>query len=375
MTGPTQRDLKSHYPGLSSQITPMDREAPSKVRTLIDYASCGGCAGKIPVEAMAQVLDDLPRFGDPNLLVGAEHFSDAGVYRLRDDLAIVNTVDFFPPMVDDPYIYGQIAAANALSDVYATGAEPRTALNIVCFPDDGADSQWLTQILRGSAERVQNAGAVIVGGHSLRDNEIKFGLALTGVVDPRRMLTNAGAQPGDALVLTKPLGTGFAVSAYRARACPDETLDGAVASMIALNRPARDAALACTAHGATDVTGFGLAGHAAELGEASEVTIFLQIDRLPKIAGAETLAQQGHHSRATKTNRSFIEPRMSIECDADDASLSFLFDAQTSGGLLISVAHRSADDLVARCHDEGLSAARVIGEVAPRRKDAALVVQ
>ncbi len=346
----------------------------ASAKRLIDYATCGGCSGKIPVHIVSQVVADLPRFSDPDLLVGTEHFSDAGVYRLREDLAIVNTVDFFPPLVDDPFTFGQIAATNALSDVYATGGEPKTVLNIVCFPDDAADPQVLQQILRGASNRVEAAGAVVVGGHSLRDTEIKFGLAVTGIVDPRRMLTNAGARTGDAVVLTKALGTGFAVTAFRSDKCPAETFDAAVASMTTLNRAAKDAALACDSHGMTDVTGFGLAGHAHEMAQASGVTLVLEVDRLPKIPGTELLARAGHHSRATKTNRDFVEPDMAVETDGNDAQLAYLFDAQTSGGLLISVPADRADQLVQRCHDAHLTAATIIGHV-ENKSDAALVIR
>ena len=344
-------------------------------RRLTDYASCGGCAGKIPVEMVARIVSGLPTFDDPNLLVGAEHFSDAGVYRVRDDLAIVNTVDFFPPMVDNPFTFGQIAAANALSDVYAMGAEPKTALNIVAFPDDKAEPDLLHEILRGGADRVRAAGAVIVGGHSLRDSsEIKYGLAVTGLVDPARMLTNARARPGDALVLTKDLGTGFAVSAYRSNQCPEEVLAGACRSMITLNLAAAAAALTLGAHAATDITGFGLAGHALEMAQASAATLCLDIGALPLLSGAASLAEAGHHSRATGTNRRYVEPFMRIEGEPDVTRLHFLFDAQTSGGLLISINADRAHELVRQCHESGLTATGIIGSV-EARDDRALVIR
>ena len=340
----------------------------SEVKRLVDYARCGGCAGKIPTEKVAQVVADLPTFDDPNLLVGAEHFSDAGVYRVADDLAIVNTVDFFPPMVDDPFTFGQIAAANALSDVYAMGAAPKTALNIVAFPDDQADPQLLHEILRGGVDRVKLAGAVVVGGHSLRDpSEIKYGLAVTGVVDPAHMLTNAGAQPGDTLVLTKALGTGLAVSAFRSNECPEQTLQSACDSMITLNRDAAAAALAVGAHSATDITGFGLAGHSLEMAQGSNVTLSLEVSRLPMLPGTEALAQAGHHSRATVSNRAYVEPAMRMQADPNQVAVNFLFDAQTSGGLLISVDAQRADELVQRCADAGLQAACIIGHVEPKQ--------
>lgn len=343
-------------------------------KRLTEYARCGGCAGKIPVAAVAAAVKNLPRFSDPDLLVGVDHFSDAGVYRLRDDLAIVNTVDFFPPMVDDPFRFGQIAAANALSDAYAMGAEPKTALNIVAFPDNEAAPEILHEILRGGADRVAEAGAVIVGGHSLRDDEIKYGLAITGVVDPARMMTNAGARPGDRLVLTKALGTGFAASAFRAGRCPPHVLEAAIAGMIRLNREARDVALAVRAHAATDITGFGLAGHAREMAEASGVTVVIDLGALPMLPGAEDLSRDGHHSRATHSNREFVEPEMRIRGDPDPALAAFLFDAQTSGGLLIAVPEDRADELLRRAGDAGLEAATCIGRV-EQAGDATIVVE
>ncbi len=205
----------------------------------------------------------MPARSDPNLLVGTETHDDAGVYRLTDAIALVQTIDFFPPVVDDPFVYGQIAAANALSDVYAMGGTPTTALNLVGYPDDKLGLEWLGEILRGGAERCSAAGCTIVGGHTVRDAEIKFGYAVTGVVHPQRIVTNATARPGDCLVLTKPLGTGFITTAHKASACPDDVLHAACASMIQLNNIGRDVMLAVGAHAATDVTGFGLAGHAA----------------------------------------------------------------------------------------------------------------
>src|SRR5438270_6035914 len=217
----------------------------------------------MPPAGIAQVLRHLPTVNDPNLLVGTETHDDAGVYRLSDDIAIVQTIDFFPPVVNDPYLYGQIAAANALSDVYAMGGTPRTALNLVGYPDDKDPGlQWLGDILRGGAERCQAGGAVIVGGHTVRDAEIKFGYAVTGTVHPARIFTNASARPGDVLVLTKALGTGFVTTAHKADACPPELFKIACESMVQLNNIGRDAMIEARAHAATDVTGFGLAGHA-----------------------------------------------------------------------------------------------------------------
>ncbi len=245
------------------------------IRRLTDYASCAGCAGKLAPDVIGRMLAYLPRPRDADVLVGTETHDDAGVYRLTDDIALVQTIDFFPPVVDDPYIYGQIAAANALSDVYAMGGEPKTVLNLVAYPDDElGESDWLRLILQGGGERCAEAGASIIGGHSIRDREIKFGLSVTGLVHPQKIWTNAAAMPGDLLVLTKPLGTGMVTSAAKKDACPPEVLAEACASMIQLNRIGRDALIAVGgAHAVTDVTGFGLAGHAFEMAEGSGVSL------------------------------------------------------------------------------------------------------
>ena len=316
----------------------------------------------------------LPKFDDPNLIVGTEGFSDAGVYRLRDDLLIVQSLDFFPPLVDDPFIFGQIAAANSLSDIFAMGARPTTALNIVGFPDDQLELDILGEILRGGAERVQQAGAVIVGGHTVRDTEIKYGLSATGVVEPAKLLTNAAAKPGDVLVLTKALGTGFITTAFKAGKCPDDVIATASGSMAALNAACSAAAIAVGARASTDITGFGLAGHAGEMAQSSDVTLVIDLHRLPLLPGAEALARQGNKTRASVSNRGFAEPMLRIEGEPDPLRLEFAFDAQTSGGLLISVAEDRAEDLVARAKDAGAAATTVIGEVR-EKSDVSLVLQ
>jgi selenide,water dikinase len=316
----------------------------------------------------------LPTFSDPNLLVGAEHFSDAGVYRLADGLSIVQTLDFFPPLVDDPFVFGQIAAANAMSDVYAMGGQPKTALNVVGFPDDKLELSVLQEIMAGGAERVRSAGAVIVGGHSVRDVEIKYGLSVTGIVDPAKMMTNDGAKPGDVLVLTKSLGTGFITTALKADKCTDDVLATACASMIQLNRAGSETAVSLGVRAATDITGFGLAGHALEMAKASDVSITIQMSRLPLRAGALELAQKGHHTRANATNRQHVQPSAQFDVPADSALTEFLFDPQTSGGLLLAVNADSADDLLSKCRSSGHEASAVIGSV-DELKDHHLVIQ
>lgn len=318
----------------------------------------------MPVAALAQVVQALPVREDPDLLIGPETLSDAGVYRVAPDLAMVQSLDFFPPVVDDPETYGRIAAANALSDVYAHGAQPRTAMNIVCFPDNEAPVEILGAMLAGGAERVHAAGAVVVGGHTVRDPGIQYGLSVTGTVDPAVLMSNAGARPGDVLVLTKALGTGFITTALRREACPPDALDAAVARMTALNDVASAAAVEVGARGATDITGYGFGGHALELAHASEVTVEINVGALPVIPGAEELADGTFHSRANKTNQAHVQAH--VDGSVDDPRSAFLWDPQTSGGLLVAVGADRADEFVARCVDGGAGDAAVIGRVLER---------
>jgi selenide,water dikinase len=316
----------------------------------------------------------LPAVTDPNLLVGTETHDDAGVYRLTDEIALVQTLDFFPPVVDDPFIYGQIAAANALSDVYAMGGTPKTALNLVGYPDDKIGLEWLGDILRGGAERCEKAGCVIIGGHTVRDAEIKFGYAVTGLVHPQRIFTNAAARPGDRLVLTKPLGTGFVTTAHKANACPPELFRAACASMIQLNDIGRDVMIEVGAHAATDVTGFGLAGHAREMAEGSGVTLVLHINQLPIFPGAEALAQKRYLTRASATNRAYVATILREDGRIDPLRLEFFYDAQTSGGILMSVPAENADRAVALARARGAETTCIIGEVI-ERGDAGIVLK
>jgi selenide,water dikinase len=322
------------------------------------------------------VLRDLPpRIADPDLLVGTETLDDAGVYRLADGLALVQTLDFFPPLVDDPFLFGQIAAANALSDVYAMNGRPLTTMNIVAFPDDKLPLTILGEILRGAADRVARAGAVNVGGHSVRDAEIKFGLSVTGLVDPAELLTNAGARAGDVLVLTKPLGTGLITTAAKRRECPPAVLARAVAGMIQLNAAGRDALRAAGGvHALTDVTGFGLAGHAAEMAEGSGLTLEIDLGALPLIEGVEPLVVPRYFTRASRTNRANLEGRVRIDPGADPVRLELAFDAQTSGGLLIAVDPGRAEALLAELRRREAMAAAVVGRVAARQGRIALTL-
>lgn len=316
----------------------------------------------------------MPRTTDANLLVGTDTHDDAGVYLVTPEIALVQTIDFFPPVVNDPFIYGQIAAANALSDIYAMGGVPKTALNLVGYPDDKDPSlKWLEEILRGGADRCVQAGCVVLGGHTVRDAEIKFGMAVTGFVHPQKILTNATAKPGDKLVLTKPLGTGFVTTAHKANDCPEETLRIACTSMITLNDVGSTLVREAGAHALTDVTGFGLAGHGLEMALGSNATLVLDLARLPLIPGAEALVRKNYRTRASKTNREYVQAELRTEGKIDPVRLEFFFDAQTSGGLLASVPADQADALVARLRESGLTYSAVIGEVQPRGATALVV--
>ena len=314
---------------------------------------------------MTQVLRRLPSQTDPNLLVGTETFDDAGVYRISDELALVQTVDFFPPLVDDPYEFGRIAATNALSDVYAMGGEPLTAMNIVGWPDKELEFDWLGEILRGGADVVRAAGAVTVGGHSVRDAEIKYGLSVTGRVDPRKIWTNAGAQAGDVLVLTKPIGSGVLTTAVKNGKMPAGELAEAIAVMTTLNRAARDAGARVGVHACTDVTGFGLLGHAFEMAEGADVTFTLNAVRVPLLARTLELARDGTLTRAHKSTREHLGARLQVDDGVEAALLGVLLDAQTSGGLLFSVAASRSDALIAELKKGGTPCAALIGSVLP----------
>jgi selenide,water dikinase len=316
----------------------------------------------------------MPKVTDPNVLVGTETADDAGVYRLSDDLAIVQTIDFFPPVIDDAYVYGQIAAANSLSDVYAMGGEPKTALNLVGFPDDKLPMTLLGEICRGGAERCQAAGCSIIGGHTVRDVEIKFGYSVTGVVHPQRIFTNANAKPGDKLVLTKPLGTGFVTTAHKLGHCPQDAFDAAVESMRTLNKAGRDAMVAIGGHSATDITGFGLAGHAYEMAQGSNATIVIELSKLALLPRLDELIRRGYYTRASKTNASFVAPGLRLEGTPDPIRLDAFYDAQTSGGLMICTPGDKADALVAQCLANGCLTAVIIGEVTTKQ-DAWLVAR
>jgi len=295
--------------------------------------------------------------------VGREKASDAGIYRLSDNLAIVQSVDFFTPIVDDPFLFGQIAAANSLSDLYAAGAKPLTAMNILCFPVKELPAAMAKEILRGGIEKVHEAGAVLIGGHSIEDKEPKYGLSVTGVVDPSRFVTNGGAQPGDHLFLTKPLGTGILATAYKAGILTDEEKLRFVEVMVALNRDASEVMMEVGVSAATDVTGFGLIGHALEMAQASGVTMEIEASRVPILREALKYASQGFIPEGDYANRKFCSKMIKIEATAEGPRLDMLFDAQTSGGLLISLPQERSDIFFQKLLERGIVEAARIGQV------------
>jgi selenide, water dikinase len=308
-----------------------------------------------------QVLHGLPKFDNADMLVGTETSDDAGVYRLRPDLAIVNTVDFFTPIVDDPYLFGQIAATNSLSDVYAMGGEPRTAMNIVCFPKGKMDIEILGQILRGGADKVKESGAVVIGGHSIIDEEIKYGMAITGVIHPDKIFRNVGVQEGDAVVLTKPLGTGIISTALKKGKASKESIDAAVQSMITLNAAASKVARKFPVHACSDVTGFGIIGHALGMASGSSVTLIIESAKLPLLHRAPRLAEKGYITGGCKRNREYLQDKITIDQTIREGIVEVAIDPQTSGGLLIAIAKRHTAKLVEELHAAGVMDATEVG--------------
>jgi selenide,water dikinase len=316
----------------------------------------------------------MPRSDDDRVLIDFRTSDDAGVYRWESGPALVQTVDFFTPIVDDPFVYGQIAAANALSDVYAMGGRPLTALAIAAFPPDEPGEAVIRQIFLGGLDKLREAGVALLGGHTVRDQEIKFGYAVTGAVDPARVLANAGAHAGDALLLTKPLGTGLIATALKFGRATEQSIAAAVGSMTTLNRRAADVLVGAKpglVHACTDITGFGLIGHASEMAAASGCTIRIDARRVPLLDGALTLGRKNLPGGG-KTNESHFGPRVRTEGAIDADLLAVLYDPQTSGGLFAAVAREEAAELIQRLQSAGVDAVE-IGEVLPPARDGALI--
>lgn len=295
------------------------------------------------------------------MLVGTETGDDAGVYRLRPDLAIVNTVDFFTPIVDDPYIFGQISAANSLSDVYAMGGDPVTCMNIVCFPKDKMDIEILGEILKGGADKVKESGAVIIGGHSIIDEEIKFGMAVTGVIHPDKIFRNVGVQEGDVLILTKALGTGIITTALKKGKASDESVNEAVQSMTTLNAAASVVARKHPVHACSDVTGFGILGHALGMASGSGVTLVIESAKMPLLRRAASLAEKGYITGGCKRNREYLNDKMAIDKSIREGLIEVALDPQTSGGLLLAIGKRHAAQLLDELHGAGVTQAVEVG--------------
>lgn len=295
------------------------------------------------------------------MLVGTETGDDAGVYRLRPDLAIVNTVDFFTPIVDDPYIFGQISAANSLSDVYAMGGDPVTCMNIVCFPKGKMDIEILGEILKGGAEKVKESGAVVIGGHSIIDEEIKFGMAVTGVIHPDKIFRNVGVQEGDVLILTKALGTGIITTALKKGKASDESVNEAVKSMTTLNAAASLVARKHPVHACSDVTGFGILGHALGMASGSGITLVIESAKMPLLRGAPRLAEKGYITGGCKRNKEYLADKMAIDKSIREGLVEVALDPQTSGGLLLAIGKRHAAKLLDELQGAGITQAVEVG--------------
>ncbi|HDY88227.1 MAG TPA: selenide, water dikinase SelD, partial [bacterium] len=303
-------------------------------------------------------------------------FDDAGVYKLTDDIALVQTVDLFTPIVDNPYSYGQISAANSLSDVYAMGGKPVTALNIAGFPKNLIPLETLAEIIKGAVDKTGEVGCPIVGGHTITDDELKFGLSVTGVVHPDRIITNANSKPGDKLILTKPLGMGILTTALKAGKLEEETLNKAVSIMSELNNTASEIMVSFKAHAATDITGFGLLGHAYEMANAGNVSITFYADQIPYLKEALLMTKEGGYIPAgTVSNKTFLEKHVTFTGNIDNDEQMIFFDAQTSGGLLISISSGSADECLKAMQDKDVTYAAVIGEVTSEEKEKIKVIK
>lgn len=330
---------------------------------LTETVKSGGCASKLSPAMLDRVLAKLPKQTDPNVLVGFDHADDAGVYQIGPGTALVQTVDFFTPMVDDPFTFGQIAATNALSDVYAMGGRPITALAHVCFPADG-DLEVLEQVLAGGLSKMMEAGCSVIGGHSVRDDEMKFGYSVTGMIDPAKVLSNAGARPGDHLLFTKALGTGVICTAIKKHKAKPEWIEAAIQSMTTLNKKAAEVITSkgYAVHAMTDVTGFGFIAHAREIAIASEVSLHLFSDAIPLLPGALECVRAGDIPGGLNANREFAQCVVGYEKDIPDDLKAILFDPQTAGGLLISIAAGDSQKLISDLNDIGVPA-RYVGNV------------
>ena len=332
---------------------------------LTRLASCAGCGAKVGAGTLSTLLKDFRTHADPRLIVGFDKSDDASVFVVNGDTALIQTVDFFPPIVDDPYLFGQIAAANAISDVYAMGGEPHLALNVLCVAE-GMEEAWVREILRGGYDKAYEAGVIISGGHTIRGSEPLYGLAVTGFARPEKVLRNDAARPGDVLILTKPLGIGILTTAAKAGMVDRALLEKIYRQMATLNRDACRIMGNYPVHSCTDVTGFGLMGHGTEMAQGSGCTIHLQVEKIPFHPEALELADMGLVPAGAYRNRDFAEPTASIRGNVSRAMQDILYDPQTSGGLLIAVGERDGEALLRQLQSE-IPAAAMIGYVTERQ--------
>jgi selenide,water dikinase len=340
---------------------------------LLSTVEYGGCSAKLAAEKLSETLKDLPRIVNENLLVGIETHDDAGVYKLTDDCAIILTTDFFPPVCSDPYEFGQIAAANALSDVFAMGGTAIAALNLCMFPSTKIPLSVLHDILRGGLQKIDEAGAVVAGGHTIDDYPPKYGLAVTGTVHPDRIITNRKAAPGDTLILTKPVGSGVIAAGRRIGEIGDGEYRACLDNMKLLNKAGSEIMQEYEVHSATDITGFSLLGHVLKMAQASGVTLEIDSEEVPVLAGAYELAESGCIPGAAFRNLEFVEKDCLFEKDVDYSMKMLCLDAQTSGGLLMCVGEESSADVRKKLIDNGYSSTAIVGRVVEKRKRSVVV--
>ncbi|OGQ17473.1 MAG: selenide, water dikinase SelD [Deltaproteobacteria bacterium RIFCSPHIGHO2_02_FULL_40_11] len=333
-----------------------------KTWDLTQRVKCAGCASKFSPTQLAAITKSLKHTQNENVLVGTQTIDDAGVYRLSKDLALVQTVDFFTPIVDDPFMYGQISAANALSDIYAMGGTPLTALNICAFPKD-FPNEVLEKILQGGHQKAKEAGCEIVGGHTVQDKELKYGMAITGTIHPEKIYTNQGAKPGDSLLLTKPLGTGILTTAIKRKKATAQTLQKVCHWMAMLNQKAVDVMASYDIHACTDITGFGLTGHSMQMANASQVSFNLHFKKLPIYEEAFYFVGKKCITGADKTNRLYTQAQIEFQNPLKPEEEALIFDAQTSGGLFISLPHDQAPALKEELKAVGYTDTEIVGEV------------
>ncbi|MCH2026709.1 MAG: selenide, water dikinase SelD [Verrucomicrobiales bacterium] len=323
---------------------------------------------------LGKLLDSLPKNEDPNLLVGFETSDDAGVYRLTDEIAIINTADYITPPVNDPFIYGQIAAANSISDVYAMGGRPVTCLNLVNFPDGQLPPEELHKIIAGALDKITESGAVLAGGHTVEDSEPKFGLSVTGVVHPEKIWRNVGALPGDALILTKPIGSGVIFNANLKDKVSDGAFESCINTVISLNRSAAEVFANFEIHAATDITGFGLAGHGLEMAQGSESSLHLNLNSVPVMEEAYKMYEDGVTTGVNKHNRKKTIPHIRFENSAMESKREILFDPQTSGGLFVALPKEQAKEALEQLNAKGISDSAIVGYAKDPDPDIQIIV-